>query len=213
MRINRRSPEQSSNRRLHAEILYAIPAFVIQTQTMEPKRLSRALALVAVVLACVLCGLAQTKAVKKKTVELKDSKGNDVGAATIVSKGSGVEVKLNLKDLPPGEHAVHFHQNAKCDPPDFKSAGGHFNPTGKQHGFDNPQGHHAGDMRNFTVKQNGTAKATVTDDDVVLGTGSEPNSLLANGGSSIMIHAKADDYKTDPSGNSGDRIACGVIAP
>ena len=198
---------------MHAEILYAIPAFVIQTQVMEPKRLSRALALVAVVLTCILCGLAQTKAMKKKTIELKDSKGNDVGAATIVSKGSGVEVKLNLKDLPPGEHAVHFHQNAKCDPPDFKSAGGHFNPTGKQHGFDNPQGHHAGDMRNFTVKENGTAKATVTDDDVVLGTGSEPNSLLANGGSSIMIHAKADDYKTDPSGNSGDRIACGVIAP
>ena len=198
---------------MHAEILYAIPAFVIQTQAMEPKRLSRALALVAVVLTCILCGLAQTKAMKKKTIELKDSKGNDVGAATIVSKGSGVEVKLNLKDLPPGEHAVHFHQNAKCDPPDFKSAGGHFNPTGKQHGFDNPQGHHAGDMRNFTVKENGTAKATVTDDDVVLGTGSEPNSLLANGGSSIMIHAKADDYKTDPSGNSGDRIACGVIAP
>ena len=213
MRICGKSPAQSSNRRSHAEILYAIPAFVIQTQDMKSKRLSRALALVAVMLTCTLCGLAQTKAVKKKTVELKDSKGNAVGTATIISKGSGVEVKLNLKDLPPGEHAVHFHQNAKCDPPDFKSSGGHFNPAGKQHGFDNPQGHHAGDMRNFTVKENGTAKATVTDDDVVLGTGSEPNSLFANGGSSIMIHAKGDDYKTDPSGNSGDRIACGVIAP
>jgi len=118
---------------------------------------------------------------------------------------------LDLKDLPPGEHAVHFHQNAKCDPPDFKSAGGHFNPTGKQHGFDNPNGHHAGDMPNFTVKPNGMAKATVKDDDVVLGNGSEPNSLFANGGTSIMIHAKADDMKTDPSGNSGDRIACGAI--
>jgi Cu-Zn family superoxide dismutase len=100
-----------------------------------------------------------------------------------------------------------------CEPPDFKSAGGHFNPTGKQHGFDNPQGHHAGDMMNFTVKEKGTAKATVKDDDVVLGTGSEANSLLSNGGSSIMVHAKADDYKTDPSGNSGDRIACGPITP
>ncbi len=178
---------------------------------MKSKRLSRALALVAVMLTCTLCGLAQTKAVKKKTVELKDSKGNAVGTATIISKGSGVEVKLNLKDLPPGEHAVHFHQNAKCDPPDFKSAGGHFNPTGKQHGFDNPQGHHAGDMKNFTVNEKGTAKATVTDDDVVLGTGTEPNSLFANGGTAIMIHAKGDDYKTDPSGNYGDRIACGVI--
>jgi len=155
----------------------------------------------------------QGKAMKKKTVELKDAKGTDVGTATIESKASGVEVKLNLKDLPPGEHAVHFHQNAKCDPPDFKSAGPHLNPTGKQHGFDNPQGHHAGDMKNFTVKENDTAKATVMDEDVVLGTGSEANSLFANGGTAIMIHAKADDYKTDPSGNSGDRIACGAVTP
>ncbi len=155
---------------------------------------------------------AADKPVKKKTVELKDAKGNDVGRATILSKGTGVEVKLALKDLPPGEHAVHFHQNAKCDPPDFKSDGPHFNPTSKKHGFDNPEGHHAGDMKNFTVKANGTAKATVADDSVVLGTGSEANSLFANGGTSIMIHAKGDDYKTDPSGNSGDRIACGAIA-
>jgi Cu-Zn family superoxide dismutase len=122
-----------------------------------------------------------------------------------------VEVKLELKDLPPGEHSVHFHQNAKCDPPDFKSAGGHFNPTGKQHGLDNPNGHHAGDMPNFSVKNDGTAKATVKDDDVVRGNGSEANSLFANGGTSIMSHAKADDMKTDPSGNSGDRIAYRVI--
>src|SRR5271165_5514042 len=156
-------------------------------------------------------GWAQAKPVTKKTVELKDAKGNSVGTATIESKKQAVEVKLALKDLPPGEHAVHFHQNPKCDPPDFKSAGGHFNPTGKQHGFDNPMGHHAGDMPNFTVKENGTAKATVKDADVVLGNGSEANSLFVNGGTSIMIHAKADDMKTDPSGNSGDRIACGAI--
>jgi Cu-Zn family superoxide dismutase len=156
---------------------------------------------------------AQSKPVKKKTVQLKDAQGADVGMATIEPKGEGVEVKLDLKGLPPGVHAVHFHQKPQCDPPDFKSAGGHFNPTSKQHGFDNPQGHHAGDMMNFTVKDNGTAKTTVKDADVVLGNGSEANSLLANGGSSIMIHAKADDYKTDPAGNSGDRIACGAITP
>jgi Cu-Zn family superoxide dismutase len=180
---------------------------------MKYKLVTRTLAIATALTLCVASGFGQAKPVKKKTVELKDAKGNDVGTATIVSKGAGVEVKLALKGLPPGEHAVHFHQNAKCDPPDFKSAGPHFNPTGKQHGLQNPQGHHAGDMPNFTVKENGTAKATVKDEDVVLGTGSESNSLFAKGGTAIMIHAKADDMKTDPAGNAGDRIACGVITP
>ena len=125
--------------------------------------------------------------------------------------GKGVEVKLDVKDLPPGKHALHFHQIAKCDPPDFKSAGPHFNPDNKQHGFLNPAGHHNGDMANFTVKANGTAQAKIRNADVVLGTGTESNSLFANGGTSLMIHAKEDDMKSDPAGNAGDRIACGVI--
>ena len=151
------------------------------------------------------------KPIKKATVTLKDAKGNSVGAATLKTSGNKVQVKLDVKGLPPGEHALHFHQNAQCDPPDFKSAGPHFNPASKQHGFLNPQGHHNGDMANFTVKPNGTAKATIKNADVVLGTGSEPNSLFANGGTSLMIHAKADDMRTDPAGNAGDRIACGLI--
>jgi len=180
---------------------------------MKYKLVVRTLAVATTLTLCASTGFAQAKPVTKKTVELKDAKGASVGKATIVAKGQGVELKLDLKDLPPGEHAVHFHQKPMCDPPDFKSAGGHFNPTSKPHGLHNPIGHHAGDMPNIIVKPNGTAKATLMNDSVVLGNGSEANSLLANGGTSIMIHAKADDMETDPAGNAGDRIACGVIAP
>jgi Cu-Zn family superoxide dismutase len=180
---------------------------------MKPKfvRAVSFLAVSAFALAAFAQGSGAAKPIKKTIVALKDAKGNDVGTATIKSSGKGVEVKLNVKSLPPGEHALHFHQNAKCEAPDFKSAGPHFNPDNKQHGLDNPQGHHNGDMPNVTVAANGTSKAAVKDPNVVLGTGSEANSLFANGGTALMIHAKADDMKTDPAGNAGDRIACGVI--
>ena len=144
-----------------------------------------------------------------KHVDLKDAKGNSVGMAMVSpAKGGGVSIELDVKGLPAGEHALHFHAVPKCEAP-FTSAGPHFNPAGKKHGMQNPEGPHAGDMPNFTVAANGTAKTTVTNKNVTLG--SETNSLYANGGTALVIHAAADDMKTDPSGNAGDRIACGVI--
>jgi Cu-Zn family superoxide dismutase len=158
-------------------------------------------------LVVVACGAAGTA--EDLTVRLTTAQGQDAGTAIIKSASHGVIVQLKAKNLPAGEHGIHFHQSAKCDPPDFKTAGPHFNPDGKKHGLKNPEGHHAGDMKNVMVAANGTARTTIVDHDVDLG--DDSHSLLSNGGTSLVIHAKPDDMKTDPTGNSGDRIACGVI--
>jgi Cu-Zn family superoxide dismutase len=148
-------------------------------------------------------------AAKPVTVKLADAKGKAIGTATLTAATGGVSIALDLHDLAPGEHAIHVHQTAKCTAPDFKSAGGHFNPDNKKHGMDNKEGPHAGDMPNFTVDAKGKAKTTVVAPGVTLG--DDAHSVFTGGGTALVIHAKADDMKTDPSGNAGDRIACGTI--
>ena len=147
---------------------------------------------------------------KSATAEIKDAKGQKVGEAKFKEVKGGVQLSAKIENFSPGVHAIHIHEMGKCEAPDFKSAGGHFNPAHKKHGMENPDGHHAGDMPNLTVGANGKGMFKSTLQGVTL-TGDGDNSLFHSGGTSLVIHEKQDDMKTDPAGNAGTRLACGPI--
>ena len=145
------------------------------------------------------------------TADVKTADGKDVGTVTLTQTRDGVRLSGTLKGLPPGERALHVHSVGKCEPP-FTSAGPHFNPAQKKHGKLNPEGHHAGDMDNITVPANGNLRLRIVEQGLhhALEKG-KPNSVFQEGGTAVVVHAAKDDYTTDPTGNAGDRIACGVI--
>lgn len=148
---------------------------------------------------------------KSAHADLVNAQGAKIGTAKITSTTNGVKIAVKVSQLTPGDHGIHIHNVGKCEGPAFTSAGGHFNPTSAHHGIHNTQDPHPhlGDLENLKVGQAGKASATFAISGVTLGDGA--NSLFHDGGTALVIHAKADDLMSDPSGNSGDRIACGVI--
>jgi len=143
------------------------------------------------------------------TSELQNGEGRTVGTALLTQINAGVRIVVEVRGLSPGTKAVHIHETGRCEPPAFSSAGGHFNPEGRQHGLLNPRGPHAGDLPNITIDAEGSGRLETTTDRITLGAGSA--SLFDGDGSAIVVHGSPDDFMTDPTGNSGARIACGAI--
>ena len=151
---------------------------------------------------------ASAAAPATKAVELKDQKGKLVGTVVLMDTPHGLLLRGSLTGLPPGTHAIHFHEIGVCEPP-FKSSGGHFNPSKKEHGILDAAGPHAGDLPNLVIPKNGKLDFELFAMDLTLAPGT--NTVLDDDGTALVIHAKADDYKSQPAGDAGDRIACGVI--
>lgn len=149
-----------------------------------------------------------TPAPAQAVAVLKNAKGQKVGTVTLTEAPHGVMVKGELMHLSPGPHAIHIHETGKCEAPKFTSAGGHFNPAHKQHGFMVPEGMHAGDLPNLIVPANGQIHFEYFDPNASL---SGDNTVFDADGAAVVVHAKADDYKSQPAGDAGDRVACGVI--
>jgi superoxide dismutase, Cu-Zn family len=156
-----------------------------------------------------LVGCSMTAPGSRASAELKDKDGKTVGRALFREGADGVFVRLEVRGLTPGLHAVHVHAVAKCEGPAFTSAGGHFNPTQRKHGLKSPDGGHAGDLPNMLVAKDGVGRFESLTDAITLNAGS--TSVFDADGSALVIHAGVDDYVTDPAGNAGDRVACGLI--
>jgi Cu-Zn family superoxide dismutase len=160
-----------------------------------------------IAIACATAGVTNREATA--TADIRDAQGRTVAAATLVQDGDEVEISIDVAALPSGTHGIHLHTTGTCTPPDFTSAGGHFSPATRRHGFENPEGPHAGDLPNIDVAADGTGRFLLANDRVTLTSGAA--SLFDADGTAIVIHAGPDDYRTDPAGDSGARIACGVI--
>ncbi|NOV03354.1 superoxide dismutase family protein [Paenibacillus planticolens] len=154
--------------------------------------------------------IAETASTPPMQVTLIGTNGQPTGTAQLTAVQEGVRIDLQVSGLKPGLHGFHIHEKSACEAPTFDSAGAHFNPMHKQHGFLNPKGFHAGDLPNLVVDEQGNGRLSTVTQSVVL-LPDKPNSLLKPGGTSLVIHEKEDDLKTDPSGNSGKRIACGSV--
>ncbi len=165
--------------------------------------------LLAVVFMLSGCQVLPAGSMEKQSfsTEIINAKSEIIGEAIFSQTEKGVKIQVSAKNLSPGVKAIHIHETAKCEPPDFQKTGSHYNPEKKKHGFHNPRGYHAGDLPNITVKQSGEVNVTITAPAVQL----TADSLLDEDGSSLVIHERADDYTTDPAGNSGSRIACSAI--
>jgi Cu-Zn family superoxide dismutase len=144
---------------------------------------------------------------KMAMVHMVNANGELTGHITLLETTGGLKIAVQVMGLKPGAHGIHFHSIGKCIGPDFKSAGDHFNPTKKMHGMKNPKGFHSGDLLNVTAASDGTVSAVLTSTKLKI------RDLFKPGGTAIVIHAGMDDYYSQPSGKSGDRIYCGVVEP
>jgi Cu-Zn family superoxide dismutase len=167
--------------------------------------------LVAAVLggACAGGRPAATEPSRLAWAELKNARGESVGSAILRDEGDRVRVVVHVTGLLPGRHGIHVHAVGRCEPPAFQSAGGHFNPLRKKHGLENPEGAHAGDLPDLEADASGRAEYVASTDRLTLAPG--PTSVFDADGSAVVVHARADDQRTDPAGDSGERILCGQL--